>query len=109
MKKPEKAPKIIIGDKFLKASIYFLKNLDEQEQLKKMESENYPYWEELKYSIKKWKINPELVWQYTKLLRHNNFETLKISKEPGFIFKLTIPNNIQKRLHEFDMHMGGIL
>jgi Fic family protein len=108
MKKPEPPPKHTYS--VIKSNtINYLLNSGKFQELYKLERENYLYWEELKYRVKKWQAPPEEIWRFLKNQRMFSRSRFEFSKLSGFTFLISIPGFIQKYLHEFDMHLGGIL
>ncbi|MDQ6756256.1 MAG: Fic family protein [Bacteroidota bacterium] len=108
MKKPESPPSLeknILEDN----TIQFLLKEDFLTSLYKIERENYPYWEELKYRTKKWPYPSKKIWSFLKHQRKFSQQTLDFSHHPGFTFHLNVPGLLQKYLHELDMNLGGFL
>jgi Fic family protein len=105
MKKPEKPPKT--SKLTVNELDYLVKN--KLEELYKIEREGFPYWEDLKYKVKGWEVPPEKIWSFLKSQRLFTQQSFKFSEVPDFLFCLNIPGLIQKYLHEFDMHLGGML
>jgi Fic family protein len=111
MKKPEFPPNAsiieIIKDSETLSGL--LQNFQVNNRLKEIDR-GYPYWDKFKQKVKSLNIEPKLLWQYNKLLRERNVSRINISsEEAGFDFKFNITGDILKNLHEFDMHLGGIL
>ncbi len=108
MKKPEKPPeikdRINTGD-----ATKTLIEANKWEAFVKIYKQEYPYWEELKYKVKGWKISPEKVWGILKNTREYTHQIITPSSVPGFLFTFNIPNFLQKSLHELNMNLGGIL
>ncbi len=108
MKKPETPP----NGKFEKEERdVLLELLVDKEKLGKIfeVEKDYPYWEKFKHKTKKFETDPKLLWKFIKLQRERNVNKLKISDLSGFEFKFNISGKTLKRLHEFDLNLGGIL
>lgn len=68
----------------------------------------YYYWDKWKYVAREWRIDPNILWQVAKLRRLSN-KKIQISKITGFTFQVGNPSIVQQHLHEFDLHLGGII
>lgn len=110
MKKPELPPNTSIIEIFKDSMALsnLMQNFQVNNRLKEMDR-GYPYWDKFKQKVKTIDIDPKILWQYNKLLRERNMSRINISTEPGFDFKFNVTGDILKHLHEFDMHLGGIL
>jgi Fic family protein len=108
MKKPEKPPQQTSSYQLSNTVNYLIKN-DKIKELYRFERELYPYWEELKHRVKKWLAPSEEIWFFLKEQRMFSRSRFEFSDVPDFRFLIGTPGFIQKNLHEFDMHMGGIL
>ena len=108
MKKPEKPP-VRFNAKDISEAIINLQSSGRIQDLYQLEKENYLYWEDLKYRVKKWNVPQELVWSIIKSQRNFTATRLEFSKIPNFSFKYNSPGFIQKILHEFDLHLGGMM
>lgn len=108
MKKPESPPPS--NDKFPESStVKFLIENNYIDELYKIERDSYPYWEGLKYKIKKWNIEPEKVWSFLKYQRRFSKNDFHFSDLPDFTFTISTPRLVQKYLHELDLNLGGNL
>ena len=108
MKKPERPPiegTFAAGQRKTTAILQDKKVLIE---LGKIERE-YLYWDKFKYKVKHLKADPETIWRLVKLQRERNMSRLNLSDSTDFHFKYNISGMTLKRLHEFDMNMGGVL
>ena len=106
MKIPESPPKIS-GDKFSDV-LKYLEN-DACRPLIKEAIDRYLYWSEFKYKKRIGQIDPEKLWILVKINRNLNAEKIKISDVEGFDFKYNLTADIQQKLHEFDLNLGGRL
>jgi Fic family protein len=66
--------------------------------------DNYLYWDKIKYKSKDYK--PEELWDAIKLHRFIKSSTINFGKHA---FTFVITDYMQRALHQFDMHIGGIL
>jgi len=71
--------------------------------------EDYPYWDRFKRKVKDIEQDPVLLWAYNKTLRERSVAKMLISNIPGFEFKYNTSNRILRFLHNFDLHIGGVL
>jgi len=109
MKKPESPPNSKIeNEEDQKSIIKLLQNTEELNKVFDIEKE-YPYWEKFKYKTKSFKTESNILWKFVKLQRERNISRIKISDLDNFIFKYNTSNNTLKRLHQFDLNLGGIL
>lgn len=107
MRLPEPVP-------FISKSFDFKTVLDElskagrfREFLETVDNKYY-YWDKWKYLAKQWGIDAKKLWGAVKARRLSNKE-IQVSAEAGFTFQIGSPSIVQQYLHEFDMHLGGIL
>ncbi len=106
MKIPESPPKILYNK--IADGLKYLKN-DSYNQLIKEAINKYLYWSEFKYKPGSGQIEPEVLWTIVKLNRNLSAEKIKISDITGFEFKYNLTPDIQQKLHEFDLNLGGRL
>ena len=66
--------------------------------------DNYLYWDKVKYKARD--CSAEELWNAIKLYRYIKGTTVHFNKY-SFTFMLT--DFIQKALHQFDLHIGGVL
>lgn len=109
MKKPELPPSSKIeneGDP--KAIIALLQNTEELNKVFSIEKD-YPYWDKFKYKTKEFESDSKILWKFVKLQREGNISRIKISDLNNFTFKYNTSNNTLKKLHQFDLNLGGVL
>lgn len=109
MKKPEVPPamdyQMFSQDIFMD----FIRDNHIQQKLSEVEKD-YPYWETFKHKVKNEKYSPEFLWNYTKLITRRKATTqIKVCDFAGFDFQYNTTSRILKYLHQFDLHLGGIL
>jgi Fic family protein len=85
-----------------------LQDLEVNQELHAIDKD-YPYWEKFKYMVRRIDYPPELLWCYNKLSREKAISNIKLSGLKGFEFKFNTTGKILKYLHQFDLHLGGIL
>ncbi len=109
MKKPEIPPNGAIAPADTERLLTFLQDKDQMDAIFEIEKD-YPYWEAFKHKSKSLKEqDPKLLWKFIKLQRERNFSRIAFSEIPGFKFKYNNTAKTFKRLHEFDLNLGGIL
>lgn len=108
MKKPELPPNGLIEKADSEKLLNLLQNREQMDKIFEIEKD-YPYWETFKYKIKDFDVDPKLLWKFIKLQRERNVSRIQLSTISGFNFKYNIPGKTLKRLHEFDLNLGGIL
>ena len=69
----------------------------------------YLHWDEFVYRTPPNNADREIVWTLMKFNRNSAAKKIKISNEGEFSFKFNLLDNIQQKLHEFDMNLGGTL
>ena len=106
MKIPESPPKILYNK--IADALKYLKN-DSYNQLIKEAINKYLYWSEFKYKPGFGQIEPEVLWTIVKINRNLSAEKIKLSDIAGFEFKYNLTPDIQQKLHEFDLNLGGRL
>ncbi|HEX2921513.1 MAG TPA: Fic family protein [Bacteroidales bacterium] len=106
MKKPEAPP--VIKKQGLERIVKLLKER-EYSDLVRSYNDDYLYWTELKYKPKPENIGIKDVWFLVKLSRRLNSQVIKISNIEGFRFQYFLTSQIQQKLHEFDLNLGGRL
>ncbi len=104
MKIPEKPPKI--EDNEIDDLFKYLTN-ESFNQLIKEANSKYYYWSDFKYKFNSAQISSELLWKIVWVKRALSAEYITISNDYKFKYNLTI--NIQQKLHEFDLNLGGRL
>jgi|APHig6443717817_1056837.scaffolds.fasta_scaffold51829_1 Fic family protein len=72
-------------------------------------NDEYLYWTELKHKPKPDDLDIKDVWFLTKISRRLNSQVIKISELEGFEFQYLLTPQIQQKLHEFDLNLGGRL
>jgi Fic family protein len=72
-------------------------------------NDDYLYWTELKHKPKPENLDIKDVWFLLKLSRRLNSQKIKISDIEGFEFQYLLTPQIQQKLHEFDLNLGGRL
>src|SRR5688572_4750278 len=108
MKKPEKPPLVEPG-RFEADNAMELMAIQKWDSFLELVNNEYPYWEELKYKVKDWKIDAVRVWKMIKDSRAYHRQYIQPSRVKGFIFSFNIPTFLQRDLHELDINMAGIL
>jgi Fic family protein len=106
MKKPELPPTLAKLDL---ERIFKLLREREYSDLIKSYNDDYLYWTELKYKPKTENLNIKDVWLLLKLSRRLNSQIIRISEIEGFEFQYSLTSQIQQKLHEFDLNLGGRL
>lgn len=106
MKKPEKPPFSGFGD--INAVLPIMQNIEKYIKTLELDRE-HPYWDTIKYKAKELGIDPLHAWSIIKLDRAKNVKHLIICKSPFLQLKYNVTDPILRRLHEFDLYMGGIL
>lgn len=110
MKKPESPPSRNITTQEEREKVFSI--IESPELLSKIFNieKDYPYWEKFKQKSKHLNVTPSTLWKFAKIQRDRNTYRLKISDVQGFEFKYnSSAGKIQERLHQFDLHLGGIL
>ena len=108
MKKPEIPPNSEIDKEETTELISLLENRELIDKVFEIEKD-YPYWEKFKQKTKGFKVSPILLWKFIKLQRGRNISKINLCDVNGFKFKYNISANTLKRLHQFDLNLGGIL
>jgi Fic family protein len=106
MKKPELPPTLTKSDL---ERIFKLLRERENSDLIKSYNDDYLYWTELKYKPKPENLDIKDIWLLLKLSRRLNSQNIRISNIDGFLFQYSITSQIQQKLHEFDLNLGGRL
>lgn len=76
--------------------------------LKKV-NEKYLHWEEFRHRQMPEKAKKELLWALIKFNRLSNSNKIRLCSREGFSFYYNLTENIQEKLHKFDMNLGGNL
>lgn len=84
-------------------TISLMVSLQSNETFKVIQDE-YLYWDNVKYKSKG--INPIEFWNAVKLIRAINRNNLTFSR---YNFSYVVTDYMQRTLHQFDLHIGGIL
>jgi Fic family protein len=108
MKKPETPPNGKLKKEEREVLFELLEDDKSLEKLFEVEKD-YPYWEKFKHKTKGFETDSKLLWKFIKLQRERNVSKIKVSDINGFNFKYNISGKTLKRLHEFDLNLGGIL
>ena len=108
MKNPETPPNGKIKKEEREVLFELLEDDKKLEKLFEVEKD-YPYWEKFKHKTKGFETDSKLLWKFIKLQRERNVSKIKVSDINGFNFKYNISGKTLKRLHEFDLNLGGIL
>ena len=106
MRVPESPPQ------FTKVDLERIFNLLKERKysdLIKSYNDEYLYWTELKHKPKPDDLDIRDVWFLTKISRRLNSQVIKISKIEGFEFQYLLTPQIQQKLHQFDLNLGGRL
>ena len=101
---PERPPKI--EDNEIDDLFKYLTN-ESFNQLIKEANIKYYYWSDFKYKFNPGQISSELLWKIVRVKRALSAEHITISGVYKFKYNQTI--NTQKKLHEFDLNLGGRL
>ena len=109
MKKPELAPNSDFDYNEDGAALQKLFNDKLAMERLSLIDQEYPYWDIFKYKVKSLDHDPKFLWKVAKLSRRTSMTKIKISNIQGFEFTYNTISNILKNLHEFDLHLGGIL
>ncbi len=107
MKHPEPPPTADFQDSLQEIGILF-QNRTLMIELSEIEKE-HPYWEQFKHKVKDLRTAPHLLWKVVKFLRRSNLKKLVMSQVALFQFQYRVTDDTLRRLHEFDLNMGGIL
>jgi Fic family protein len=107
MRLPEKVPFISKDFDFPKA-LEEISNLGRFREFIEIADNKYYYWDKWKYLGKEWGIDPKKLWGAAKVRRLSN-KQISVSLIDGFTFQVGNPSVIQQYLHEFDLHLGGII
>lgn len=108
MKKPELPPNGDIKKNERKELLALLENSELIDKIFEVEKD-YPYWEKFKHKTKDINVDPTILWKFIKLQRSRNISKIDLCDVHGFKFKYNISGNTLKRLHQFDLNLGGIL
>lgn len=106
MRVPESPPQ------FTKVDLERIFNLLKERKysdLIKSYNDEYLYWTELKHKPKPDDLDIKDVWFLTKISRRLNSQVIKISEIEGFEFQYLLTPQIQQKLHQFDLNLGGRL
>lgn len=106
MKKPESPPALTKSDP---GRIFKLIKERRYSDLVKSYNDDYLYWTELKYKPKPEDLDIKDVWFLLKISRRLNSQIIRISEIEGFEFQYLLTPQIQQKLHEFDLNLGGRL
>lgn len=104
MKKIEPPPNWQNPELLLQLALNF-QNEELQSLIKKI-NEKYLYWDKVKYKITPDGISHELLWSAVKLNRYASSKKVQFEK---YDFSYNLNDWIQKKLHEFDLELGGQL
>lgn len=69
----------------------------------------HPYWEQFRHKVKDFGADPGLLWHLVKFLRRGTMKNLVVSGVETFRFQYRVTDETLRRLHEFDLNLGGIL
>ena len=108
MKPPEIPPKFDFETVDKKAILELLHDVEANKKLNNIDK-GYPYWDRFKYKVRSLSYDPATLWVYNKLSREKSISKIKLSEIGGFSFKYNITSPILKYLHNFDLHLGGVL
>ncbi len=101
MKLPELPPKIQISP-----ALIALLEEEKIEELLAMSQRDYLYWDKVKYLPMPEGVTPEQIWSLLKFRRNILKQEFNLADEE-FVFTST--PQMQKELHELDLHFGGKL
>lgn len=94
-----------IENKDLSNAFYALEDNNYKPLLIKI-SNNYLYWDKVKYLSSLDEIDNRILWFSTKIQRRLNYKTIKFGR---YNFNYCITDKMQELLHEFDLNFGGSL
>ena len=94
-----------IENKDLSNAFYALEDNNYKPLLIKI-SNNYLYWDKVKYLSSLDDIDNRILWFSTKIQRRLNYKTIKFGR---YNFNYCITDKMQELLHEFDLNFGGSL
>ncbi|MGB3618253.1 MAG: Fic family protein [Catalinimonas sp.] len=77
-----------------------------QHALIKHLADGYEYWDKIKFKKLPVDASPQTVWAAVKLARRTTLQEIRLG---GNLFKYNVPHDLQRQLHEFDLHLGGHL
>ncbi|TQD26755.1 Fic family protein [Methanolobus vulcani] len=106
MRIPEAPPEL--NDSSLQSILHYINNADVSAATKKYNN-RYLYWSEFKHKTIPDFVTHEQLWLLLKLSRGLGSEQLKISDIPGFQLSYYLTSDIQEKLHNFDLNLGGTL
>ncbi|WP_321429634.1 Fic family protein [uncultured Methanolobus sp.] len=106
MRIPEAPPEF--NDPSLQSILPYINNDDVSAATKKYNN-RYLYWSEFKHKPIPDFVTHEQLWLLLKLSRDLGSEQLKISDVPGFQLTYYLTPDIQQKLHNFDLNLGGTL
>lgn len=95
----EKPPKTSSKDDVIELMV----DLQRDGVIKKIQ-DDYLYWDRVKYKAKN--CTPEELWRAVKMYRYINSSIVKFGEN---YFTFIVTDYVQRALHQFDMHIGGIL
>ncbi|MBW8049519.1 MAG: Fic family protein [Cytophagales bacterium] len=105
MRKTEHPPASWMKYRYINEGIKLLRDSTFQSLIKNI-NERYLYWDEVKYQKLQQKKDAKILWAAIKFSRAIHAKHLKFGK---YNFKFNLTDFIQKKLHEFDLNIGGQL
>ncbi len=87
-------------------SVFKLRESEEMNALISKINEDYLYWDKVKYKGKGVIDDVELLWAAVKVSRMFNAQKLSFG---NYTFSYNLTDALYKKLHEFDLHIGGTL
>ena len=69
-------------------------------------NDEYPYYNKVKYQKAPPEVTPQILWVALKLNRRANAKYIRFG---NYVFTFNLTNAIQRRLHRFDLNIGGYL
>lgn len=109
MKFPKEPPKSLNESKDFDNLIRIMKKYNKNFnfiEIVKDFNEKYYYWEEILYRETPKEILKEDIWVFMKFERSKDFKTISLG---NYKFKFNLTNHILRKLHEFDLNLGGNL
>ena len=111
MKMPKTPPKFkdvhsIFSDKNSKNILDYLSDNKISEFINSI-NKRYLHWDEFVYRTPPKNADKKLLWTLIKFNRNSTSKKIKICSKEGFSFSLNIPENVEEKLHKFDMNLGG--
>jgi Fic family protein len=108
MKKPESPPDLGLNQLDAETLLKLMENQQLSRRLAETDRD-YPYWDSFKYKVQSLPFPPRLLWMINKFSREKTMVDIRIGESNAYAFRYNITGSTLKHLHEFDLHLGGIL